>query len=278
MRVLIMHPALRAIRSEGKVSEPLWLAKAIEHIGTAEISGAANNETIMSFYKACGHNGIEYETTAWCAAFVGACLKRAGKPVAQPVELNLMARSYLKYGTKLAKPVPGCIAVWPRGKPPSGHVGFVVSVDEAKGTIRTVEGNVSDQVMYKTHKITDALGYRWPPEAKQPVIEPPKVTVKDAVAVAAKSQTVWMQVATPVLVVWGYASDGAQWVFDLVLSFTATLPGLATDTETALGTARQFSTWLNLPLAQISLAVVVGFCGFSIFRHVRDKLHARAAP
>jgi hypothetical protein len=59
-----------------------------------------------------------------------------------------------------------------------------------------------------------------------------------------------------------------------VLSFTATLPGLANDTETALGTARQFSTWLNLPLAKISLAVVVGFCGFSIFRHVRDKLQS----
>jgi N-acetylmuramoyl-L-alanine amidase len=96
--------------------------------------------------------------------------------------------------------------------------------------------------------------------------------------VAAKSQTVWMQIATPVLVVWGYASDGAQWMFDAVLSFTAQLPGLANDTETALGTARQFSGWLGLPFAKISLAIVVGFCGFSIFRHVRDKLHARAAP
>jgi N-acetylmuramoyl-L-alanine amidase len=103
-------------------------------------------------------------------------------------------------------------------------------------------------------------------------------TVVAVAKVAAKSQTVWMQIATPVLVVWGYASDGAQWVFDTVLSFTATLPGLANDTETALGTARQFSTWLNLPLAKISLAVVVGFCGFSIWRHVRDKLNARAAP
>jgi uncharacterized protein (TIGR02594 family) len=256
------------------MTQPAWLQKAIEHIGTAEVAGAANNETIMSFYKACGHNEIEYETTAWCAAFVGACLKRGGKPVSQPVALNLMARSYLKYGTPLKTPKPGCIAVWPRGKPPSGHVGFVVSVDADKGTIRTIEGNVSDQVTYRTHKISDALGYRWPPEAKQPTLEPPPVTVKDAVTVAAKSQTVWMQVATPVLVVWGYASDGAQWVFDTVLSFTATLPGLANDTETALGTARQFSTWLNLPLAKISLAIVIGFCGLSIYRHVRDKLQS----
>jgi uncharacterized protein (TIGR02594 family) len=261
------------------MGEPKWLAKAVEHIGTSEISGAANNETIMSFYRECGHNGIEYETTAWCAAFVGACLKRAGKPVAQPVELNLMARSYLKYGTPLKTPKPGCIAVWPRGKPPSGHVGFVVSVDEANGTIRTVEGNVSDQVLYRTHKISDALGYRWPPEGKGiviPAADKPRVTVKEAVTVAAKSQTVWMQIATPVLVVWGYAQDGTQWLFDTVLSFTATLPGLGHDIETSLGTARQFATWLNLPFAKISLAVVVGFCGFSIWRHVRDKLNGGA--
>jgi uncharacterized protein (TIGR02594 family) len=263
------------------MSEPKWIAEAVKLLGTAEIDGSANNPTIMALYKDCGHNGIEYETTAWCAAMVGACLKRAGKPPSSPVELNLMARSYLKYGTPLKTPVPGCIAVWPRGKPPSGHVGFVVSVDEKAGTIKTIEGNVSNKVKYASHRIEDALGYRWPPEGKGiviPAADKPKVTVKEAVTVAAKSQTVWMQVATPVLVVWGYASDGAQWVFDLVLGFTATLPGLANDTETALGTARQFSTWLNLPLAKISLAVVVGFCGFSIYRHVRDKLHARAAP
>jgi uncharacterized protein (TIGR02594 family) len=258
------------------MGEPKWLAKAVEHIGTSEISGAANNETIMSFYRECGHKEIEYETTAWCAAFVGACLKRGGKPVAQPVELNLMARSYLKYGTKLAKPKPGAIFIMARGKPPSGHVGFVEKVDLAAGTMETVEGNVSDQVKRVRRPISDAIGFRWPPGAGGdiaiPAADKPRVTVKEAVSVAAKSQTVWMQIATPVLVVWGYMQDGTQWLFDTVLSFTATLPGLANDTETALGTARQFSTWLNLPLAKVSLAVVFGFCGFSIYRHVRDKL------
>jgi N-acetylmuramoyl-L-alanine amidase len=101
-------------------------------------------------------------------------------------------------------------------------------------------------------------------------------TVVAVAKVAAKSQTVWMQVATPVLVVWGYASDGTQWLFDTVLSFTALLPGLGHDIETSLGTAQQFSTWLGLPFARISLAIVIGFCGFSIYRHVRDKLNGGA--
>jgi uncharacterized protein (TIGR02594 family) len=261
------------------MTDPVWLKKAIDHLGTAEIDGSANNPTIMQFYKDCGHQGIDFETTAWCAAFVGSCLKRAGKPVAAPVELNLMARSYLKYGAKLDKPRPGCIAVWPRGKPPSGHVGFVVSVDEAKGTVRTIEGNVSNRVKYGSHKISDALGYRWPPEAGGiviPAADKPKVTVKDVVAVAAKSQTVWMQVAAPVVLVWGYMQDGAHWLFDTLLSFTAVLPGLGHDIENTMGTAQQFSTWLNLPFAQISLAIVIGFCVFSAFRHVRDKLNGDA--
>jgi uncharacterized protein (TIGR02594 family) len=254
------------------MADPRWLQEAITHIGLKEVSGRADNPTILQFYKDCGHPEIEHDETAWCAAFVGACLKRAGKPTSAPADLNLMARSYLKYGKKLDTPVPGCIAVWARGKPPSGHVGFVVKVNAANGTVKTIEGNVGNSVQWGTHRIADALGYRMPPEAKEPVIEPPPVTVKQAVQVAAKSQTVWMQIATPFVLVGGYLSDGAQWMFDTLLGFTATLPGLANDTEAALGTARQFSGWLGLPFAKISLAIVVGFCGFSIFRHVRDKL------
>jgi uncharacterized protein (TIGR02594 family) len=253
------------------MSEPQWLKEATAHLGLKEVSGKGDNPTIMQFYKDCGHPEIEHDETAWCAAFVGACLKRSGKSL-PPKDMNLMARSYLKYGTKLDKPVPGCIAVWARGKPPFGHVGLVVKVNEASGAIKTIEGNVGNSVKHDTHRIDAALSYRWPPEAKQPVIEPSKVTVKEAVAVAAKSQTVWMQIATPFVLAFGYLSDGAQWVFDTLLGFTATLPGLSHDIETSLGTAQQFSTWLNLPFAKISLAIVIGFCGFSIWRHVRDKL------
>jgi uncharacterized protein (TIGR02594 family) len=261
------------------MADPRWLQEAITHIGLKEVSGRADNPTILQFYKDCGHPEIEHDETAWCAAFVGACLKRAGKPTSAPADLNLMARSYLKYGVPLAKPVPGCIAIWPRGKPPSGHVGFVLEVDEAKGTVRTIEGNVSNRVKYGSHRISEALGYRFPPdEGIAPIDEPPTpktpVTVKDVVATAASSKTVAMQLATPLVLVWGYASDGTQWLFDTLLSFTAVLPGLGNDIETSLGTAQQFSTWLNLPFAQISLAIVFGFCGFSIYRHVRDKLQS----
>lgn len=256
------------------MTEPAWLQKAIEHLGTAETPGRDNNPVIMQFYKDCGHKEIEYEDTAWCAAFVGSCLKRSGKQPATPTELNLMARSYLKYGVPLAKPRPGAIAVWPRGKPPSGHVGFVVSVDEAKGTVKTIEGNASNRVKYGSHKIGEAIGYRWPPEGKAPPAEAPApVTAKEAVAVAAKSQTVRMQLAAPFVLIGGYLYDGGQWLLDFIMGLVASLPGLGNDIDTAMGTAQQFTTWLNLPFAKISLAIVVGFSGLTIYRHVRDKLH-----
>ena len=35
---------------------------------------ADNNPAIMQFYKDCGHKGIEFEDTAWCAAFVSGFL------------------------------------------------------------------------------------------------------------------------------------------------------------------------------------------------------------
>lgn len=37
---------------------PAWLQKALDHLGTAEIDGKANNPTIMQFYKDCGHQEI----------------------------------------------------------------------------------------------------------------------------------------------------------------------------------------------------------------------------
>jgi uncharacterized protein (TIGR02594 family) len=257
------------------MSEPKWIAEALKLLGTAEIDGGANNPVIMQLYKDCGHKEIAYETTAWCAAMVGACLKRAGKPVSQPVELNLMARSYLKYGTKLDKPRPGCIAIWPRGKPPSGHVGFVVSVDETAGTVKTIEGNVSNKVKYGAHKIGDAIGYRWPPEAGGfviPAADKPKVTLKEVAVHSAKSKTVWQIVGAAFMAIVGGAYDGFRWVFDLILGFVMMLPGLANDIEAALGTTQQFSAWLNLPSAQICMAVAGGMLVIAAGRHIVDRI------
>jgi N-acetylmuramoyl-L-alanine amidase len=100
-----------------------------------------------------------------------------------------------------------------------------------------------------------------------------KITVSAAVTTAAQSQTVRMQLAAPFVLVGGYFYDGGQWLLDVVMGLIAQLPGLGNDIEGALGTAQQFSTWLDLPLAKISLGIVFAFSAFTIYRHVRDKLN-----
>jgi N-acetylmuramoyl-L-alanine amidase len=100
-----------------------------------------------------------------------------------------------------------------------------------------------------------------------------KISVAAAVSAAAQSQTVRMQIAAPFVLLAGYISDGGQWLMDVIMGLVAQLPGLGNDIEGALGTAQQFSTWLDLPFAKISLGIVFAFSAFTIYRHVRDKLN-----
>lgn len=139
---------------------PRWLSIARSYIGTEEVPGMANNPQILKWFEQTGPNAdwAKADSIPWCAAFVNGCLKEAGIRGSG----SLMARSFLNWGVKLHKPVPGAIAVFPRGRPPSGHVAFVESVNWDNGTITTIDGNVSDEVARRTRKINSALGYRWP--------------------------------------------------------------------------------------------------------------------
>lgn len=120
------------------------------------------------------------------------------------------------------------------------------------------------------------LAAEWAAGTVAPTAAPARVdvaAVTKIAKVAAGSQTVRMQLAAPFVLLFGYLSDGLQQAFDFIMGLVATLPGLGNDIEGALGTAQQFSTWLNLPFAKISLGIVFTFSAFTIYRHVRDKLH-----
>ncbi|MEZ5776014.1 MAG: hypothetical protein R3D33_15310 [Hyphomicrobiaceae bacterium] len=85
------------------MDEPRWLTLARGEIGVAEKPGAADDPRILAYYRDAGHPEIRHDEVAWCAAFVGACLKRSGiAPTG-----SLMARSYLRWGQPLARPRPG---------------------------------------------------------------------------------------------------------------------------------------------------------------------------
>lgn len=139
------------------MEQPQWLRLAWAEFGVRETAGGASTSAVLSYFRDAGHATIRSDEVAWCAAFAGAMLKRAGvKPSG-----SLMARSYLAWGARLETPKLGAIAVLTRGSDPAaGHVGFYLG--EAGGRIFLLGGNQSDGVTVGAFEVSRLLGYRWP--------------------------------------------------------------------------------------------------------------------
>lgn len=117
----------------------------------------SNSAIVQYFVDATGKSLAD--EISWCAAFVGAMLKRAGREPSGSV----LARSYLKWGVA-CEPVPGAIVIFPRGEPWQGHVAIIESVDRMYLTV--IGGNQNDAVTRKKFPRSKALGYRWPKKGK----------------------------------------------------------------------------------------------------------------
>ncbi len=128
------------------------IAKSL--IGITEIKGSKHNPGIVQFWKDIKRGGIKDDETPWCAAFVGACLERAGIKSSRFES----AKSYLSWGDKLDKPAYGCVVVFTRVG--GGHVGFVVGED-TNGNLQVLGGNQSDQVNIRSFPKDRVSGYRW---------------------------------------------------------------------------------------------------------------------
>lgn len=136
-----------------------WFSEAVRNIGVKEAPGAANdNPAVVDFFVRAVKRK-QADSVPWCAAFVGAMLESTGYAGTG----SLMARSYLKWGKKLAEPQRGCVVVFKRGAAPAGHCGFVESWDA--DTITCLGGNQSDAVTYASFPRSAVLGFRWPTEA-----------------------------------------------------------------------------------------------------------------
>jgi uncharacterized protein (TIGR02594 family) len=138
-----------------------WLDLAWADLGVAETPGPAHNARVVAYFDDVGHDWVQDDETAWCAAFAGSVLHRAGYPL-PALNVRLSARGYLTYGTACS-PQPGAIGVWPRGSNPNlGHVGFLKSVDLAAGTCELLAGNQGNAVSVRVYRLDEALGFRWP--------------------------------------------------------------------------------------------------------------------
>ena len=154
------------------MTQPRWLELAWGDLGVAETLGPQHTARVVAYYKQVGHPEVKDDETAWCAAFLGACLERAGIASTR----SLMARSYLGWGDAVSEPRAGAIAVVSRTSDPSlGHVGFLVG--ETTDTIILLGGNQSDAVTVAAFSRSRLLGLRWPAPAsdRAPSTTPPVI-------------------------------------------------------------------------------------------------------
>ena len=138
------------------MQQPPWMAVAWAELGQSEVNGAAANPRVVDYFRQVGHGAVTDDETAWCAAFVGACLERAGFSSTR----SLMARSYLDWGDR-AEPVTGSIAILSRGGSSSlGHVGFLVGMTDT--AVYLLGGNQSNAVTVQRFDRSRLLGTRMP--------------------------------------------------------------------------------------------------------------------
>ena len=134
---------------------PFDLAQS--YIGTTEGPGPADNPIIMEMYASVGHDWVEHDSVAWCAAFVGHCCERAGIRSTR----KLTARSYLDWGVpvEVAEAQQGDIGVIPRGN--SNWQGHVFFIDRIEGQwVWGLGGNQDDAVNVKRYPVSKLLGVR----------------------------------------------------------------------------------------------------------------------
>jgi uncharacterized protein (TIGR02594 family) len=151
--------------------QPAWLREAWRLLGIRELKGRAHNKTIVNLYRDAGHPSVSDDETPWCAAFVGACLGRAGVNNTK----SLMARSYTTWGRAAGMTTIGAVAVLSRGSNPSlGHVGFIVG--ETSEKLFLLGGNQKNSVSVQAFPKSRFIAARWPNDASSAAPAKPEKT------------------------------------------------------------------------------------------------------
>lgn len=217
-----------------------WMETAQSQLGIAETPGPEATAAIVGYFRDAGHPEAVSDEIAWCAAFVGACLKRSG---IEPSG-SLAARSYLTFGKPLPEPIVGAIAVFSRADPVHGHVGFVTGV--TADAILLLGGNQSNRVSVTSMPRDRLLGCVWP-DGKPPGA----ATVEHAVDRATNS-----------LSVRGFIGAGLAGIASL---WSPALDALAKAAAEASGVYQHLAT-LHLSSSKIAAGVGVVCLGVAFVR------------
>lgn len=135
-------------------TEPLWISIAKTQIGAHEVRGGENPKIIE--YDSHTTLKATEDEVPWCSSFVCWCLDKAGLRSNR----NAWAQSQATFGTRLDKPVYGCLVVF-KWDASNGHVGFFAGWN-SNGTMKILGGNQDNAVGYKNFSTGNVLAYRWP--------------------------------------------------------------------------------------------------------------------
>ena len=157
------------------MDQPAWMVEAWRVFGTREKGGSRHSPEILAFFRDVGRGDVTRDEVPWCAAFVGACLKRGG----QTGTGSLRARSFLDWGQPLSAPRLGAVAVLTRGRDPgAGHVGFWLG--ETATAHIVLGGNQDDAVTVDAFAKDRLLGFRWPLAASPLAANTERVPAREA--------------------------------------------------------------------------------------------------
>jgi uncharacterized protein (TIGR02594 family) len=227
------------------MQQPGWMAAAWAELGQREVEGRADNARIRAFFRDVGQPASLHDEVAWCAAFVGACLERAGLASTR----SLMARSYLRWGETLEEGRLGAVTVLARGADPAlGHVGFLIG--ETAGHVILIGGNQGDAVSVAAYPKARLLGYRWP-QAEADLAQRAPTPAGDAAFARALAHVLEME--------GGFSDDPHD-------------PGGPTNQGITLAV---FAAWKGTPLSEASYAALKGELKRIPSTMVRDIYGAR---
>lgn len=130
-----------------------WYEVARRELGVKELQGIADNPRIVEYHSATTLRATDDEVP-WCSSFVNWVMKKAGYVGTR----SAAARSWANWGTKIDKPVKGCIVVLTRTG--GGHVGFYEGEDASN--IMVLGGNQDDAVNIRHYRRTRLLCYVLP--------------------------------------------------------------------------------------------------------------------
>ena len=148
----------KKVRKVAESAELSWITVAKGELGVHEIRGRKHNDRILEYHSKTSYHA-EKDEISWCASFVNWVFSECGIKGTN----SASARSWIRWGKKLDKPIYGCVVIFWRGKKDGwkGHVGFYLGHNR-NGDLIVLGGNQNDQVSIKAYSEERVLCYVWP--------------------------------------------------------------------------------------------------------------------